>query len=283
MPATATAQKLQPDLPVSEVTIVPVKSAADRDAFIQFQYTLYRNDPNFVPPLMMERKDFLDARKHPWLKFGTAQLFLAKKHGEVVGRIAALDDPRYNEFHQSKVGFFGLFESIDDAEVAKALFDAAGAWCKSRGFPEMLGPVNYSTNYECGVLVDGFDVPPVVMMTYNPRYYLGLYDAAGLTKAKDLWAWELSSSITPPEQVVRVAEKMRQREGVTIRPVRLDDFANEVNRIKAIYNSAWEKNWGFVPMTDAEFDHLARDLKQMVVPELLMIAGRSTARRSPSR
>jgi hypothetical protein len=132
--------------------------------------------------------------------------------------------------------------------------------------------VGFSTNYECSVLVEGFDAPPVVMMAYNPRYYPGLYEACGLTKAKDLWAWELSSSVPPPEKVARIAEKIRQREGVVVRPVRMDDFANEVRRIKDIYNAAWEKNWGFVPMTDAEFDHMARDLKQMVVPDLLLLA-----------
>src|SRR5690242_8254622 len=274
----STAEKLETDAKVSppqvavDVTITPVRSAADRTAFIRLPYWLYRGDPNFVPHLEMERRDFLDPRKHPWFELGKAELFLARRNGQVVGRIAALNDPRYNEFHQTKLGFFGLFECIDDAGVARALFEAAAAWVKAQGFPQMMGPMNFSTNYECGVLVEGFDSPPVIMLTYNPRYYVGLYEACGFTKAKDLWAWELSSSTPPPEKVVRIAEKMRQREGIVVRSVNLKDFEGEVRRLKEIYNAAWEKNWGFVPMTEREFDHLAREMKPMVVQDLLLIA-----------
>jgi GNAT superfamily N-acetyltransferase len=156
--------------------------------------------------------------------------------------------------------------------VARSLFDAAAAWNRSRGFAQMMGPVNFSTNYECSVLVEGFDAPPVVMMAYNPRYYPKLYQACGFEKAKDLWAYELSSSVNAPEKVVRIAEKIRQREGVIVRPINLKDFETEVRRIKEIYNSAWERNWGFVPVTDQEFDHIARELRPVVVPELILLA-----------
>jgi len=132
--------------------------------------------------------------------------------------------------------------------------------------------VNSSTSQECSVLVRGFEASPAVLMAYNPRYYPALYEASGLTKAKDLWAFDMSSAQPPPERVVRVAEKIRQREGVLVRPVRMNDFAAEVQRVKDIYNSAWEKNWGFVPMTEAEFDHMAKEMKPLVVPELLLIA-----------
>lgn len=271
-PAKKTEPKTElPHVP-SDVTITPVQSTADRDAFIRFQYSLYSGDPNFVPPLEMERKEFLDPKKHPFFQFGRVELFLARRAGSVVGRIAAIHDPRYNEFHQTQLGFFGLFECINDPGVARGLFDAAAEWNRAQGFKQMMGPFNYTTNYECGVLVEGFDAPPVVLMTYNPRYYPDLYTACGLTQAKDLWAWELSSAVPPPEKVARIAEKMRQREGIVVRHVDLKNFDNEVKRIKDIYNAAWEKNWGFVPMTEQEFDHLARDLKQMVVPELLLIA-----------
>ena len=165
-----------------------------------------------------------------------------------------------------------MFESIDDHAVARGLFDAAATWLKSQGFPEMLGPLNFSTNYECSVLVEGFEASPAVMMAYNPRYYPALYEGCGFTKAKDLFAFDLSSSAPPPEKVVRVAEKIRQRNGVVVRAVRMSDFSAEVQRVKDIYNAAWEKNWGFVPMTEAEFDHLAKEMKPLVVPELLLIA-----------
>jgi GNAT superfamily N-acetyltransferase len=135
-----------------------------------------------------------------------------------------------------------------------------------------MGPFNFSTNYECGVLVEGFDAPPCLLMTYNPRYYPALYAACGFAKAKDLWAWELSTAVPPPEKVSRIAERVRQREGIVVRSVSMSDFAAEVKRVKEIYNSAWERNWGFVPMTAKEFDHLARDLKQLVVPDLVLIA-----------
>jgi GNAT superfamily N-acetyltransferase len=256
----------------SDVTITPVQSRADKDAFVRFPYALYRDDPNWVPPLMMERYDFLDPKKNPWFEFGTVELFLARRKGEVVGRIAAVNDPHYNAFHGTRTGAFGMFECVDDAQVARGLFEAAAQWCRSQGHVAMMGPATFSSNYEFGALYEGFEAPPVVLMPYNPRYHHALYEAAGLRKAKDLYAWELSSSVPPPEKVVRIAEKMRQRQGIVVRKVRLNDFENEIQRIKDIYNAAWEKNWGFVPMTEKEFDHLARDLKQMVVADLLLIA-----------
>jgi len=260
-----------PPLP-SDVTVGPAHSTADRDAFVDFPYRLYREDVNWVPPLRLERKDFLNPRKNPWFDHGAVELFLARRGGEVVGRIAAVDDPHYNAFQGTHLGFFGMFECIDDAGVARALFDAAQTWARGRGFAEMMGPVNFSTNYECSVLVDGFDSPPRVLMAYNPRYYPALYDACGFSKAQDLWAWEIDTTKPPPDKVVRVAEKVRKREGLVIRAARMADYANEVAKIKEVYNQAWEKNWGFVPMSDREFEQICHDMKSMVVPDLLLIA-----------
>ena len=256
----------------ADVTVTPVRSSADKIAFIRMAYSIYQGDPNWVPPLEMERKDFLDPAKNPFFEFGEVELFLARRGGQVVGRIAAVKDPHYNEFHGTNEGFFGLFECINDAGVARALLDAASQWLRSKGFVKVLGPMNFSTNHEVGMLVDGFTTPPAIMTTYNPAYYPALLEANGFTKAKDLWSWELSSSVQPPEKVARIAEKIRQREGITVRSVNLKKFEDEVRLIKGIYNAAWEKNWGFVPMTDREFDHLARDMKQIVRPELLLIA-----------
>ncbi len=271
LPAEPPTADVLPPLP-SDVTVTPVRSGADRTAFIRMPFPLYRGDPNWVPPLEMERRDFLDPRKNPFFDFGEVELFLARRGGEVVGRIAAVKDPHYNDFHGTRYGFFGLFECVNDAGVARALFDAASQWLRARGFDTVLGPMNFSTNHECGLLVEGFDRPPAVMTTYNPPYYGALIEANGFTKAKDLWSFELSASAEPPEKVVRIAEKIRQRDGVTVRSVELKKFDAEVALIKEIYNAAWEKNWGFVPMTEREFDHLARDLKQVVRPELLLIA-----------
>ncbi|ADO72026.1 hypothetical protein [Stigmatella aurantiaca] len=260
-----------PPLP-ADVTVTPVQGSADKTAFIRMAYPLYRGDSNWVPPLEMERRDFLDPRKNPFLEFGEVALFLARRGKDVVGRIAAVKDPRFNEFQGTNYGFFGLFECVNDAGVARGLFDAASQWLKAQGFTTMLGPMNFSGNQELGLLVDGFGSPPAIMTTYNPPYYAAIIEACGFTKAKDLWSFELSSSAEPPEKVVRIAEKIRQREGITVRPANLKQLNEEVARLKAIYNSAWEKNWGFVPMTEREFDHLAREMKQIIRPELVLIA-----------
>lgn len=271
LPAEQPASAAVSSMP-HDVQVTPVRGGSELTAFIRLPYSLYKGDPNWVPPLEMERRDFLNPKKNPFFAFGEVELFLARRGGQVVGRIAAVKDPRYNEFHGTKWGFFGLFECINDVGVARALLSTAERWARERGFETLVGPMNFSTNAECGMLVEGFDRPPAVMMTYNPPYYPSLLESCGFTKAKDLFAWELSSSAEPPEKVVRIAEKMREREGIRVRHLRMDDFANEVQRIKGIYNSAWEKNWGFVPMTEAEFDHLAKEMKPIVRPELLLIA-----------
>jgi GNAT superfamily N-acetyltransferase len=260
-----------PPLP-SDVQVTPVRGAAEKMRFIRFAYSIYRNDPSWVPPLEMERKDFLDPKKNPFFEYGELELFLARRGGQLVGRIAAIRNPRHMQIHGTKEGFFGLFECVNDAGVARALLDTAAAWLRERGMDAMLGPANVSSNQDWGLLIDGFGTPPAIMMPHNPTWYQGLLEANGLTKAKDLYAFELSSSAEPPEKVVRIAEKMRQREGITVRPVNLKDFKGEVERIRDIYNSAWEKNWGFVPFTDAEFDHLAKEMKTVVRPELALMA-----------
>ncbi|MDC0707525.1 N-acetyltransferase [Stigmatella sp. ncwal1] len=271
LPAEPVVSPALPPLP-ADVTVSPVQSSADKTAFIRMPYAIYRGDSNWVPPLEMERRDFLDPRKNPFLEFGEVALFLARRGKDVVGRIAAVKDPRFNQFQGTNHGFFGLFECVNDAGVARGLFDAASQWLKAHGFTTLLGPMNFSGNQELGLQVEGFGSPPAIMTTYNPPYYAALIEACGFTKAKDLWSFELSSSAEPPEKVVRIAEKIRQREGITVRPANLKHLNEEVARLKAIYNSAWEDNWGFVPMTEREFDHLAREMKQIVRPELVLIA-----------
>ncbi len=256
----------------SPVTITPVSSAAEKRAFILFQYEVYKAEPNFVPPLVMERELVLDPKKNPWFQFGTMQLFLARRDGKVVGRIAAIDDPRYNEFHGTRVGWFGFFECLDDVEAAKALFGAAEAWVKARGLAEILGPASPSSNSEWGFLLEGFEHPPAILMPWTPSYYLTLSEAAGYTKAKDLYAWRIDLAGELPPKVARVAEKVKQREGITMRSADLKEWDREVRIIKDIYNSAFERNWGFVPMTDAEFDQLGKDLKMILNTDLVLFA-----------
>ena len=255
-----------------DVEVAPVLDARDKDRFVRFPEQVYRGDLHWVPPLLMERHDFLDPRRNPFFAHADVALFLARSEGEVVGRIAAVEDRNFNAFHGSRTGYFGLYESVNDAGVAAALFGAARGWARARRLDTLLGPMNLSTNYEVGLLVEGFDSDPYFMMPYNPRYYVKLFEDCGLEKAKDLFAWERSAASPPPERFARIADRIRQAEGITIRSIDLSRFEAEVARIKDVYNAAWEKNWGFVPMSDAEFDRLARDLRRLVVPELVLIA-----------
>lgn len=259
--------------PSGGIVVERVSHSRQREDFLRFPYELYAGDPCWVPPLLMERRDFLDPAKNPFFKHAACELFLARRGNRVVGRIAAVEDRNYNAFHGTRIGYFGLYEAVDEDEVARALFGEARAWIKSRGLTEILGPMNLSTNHEVGLLVDGFDSPPLVMMPYGPRYYMRHFEEVlGLTKAKDLWAYWLSAHADPPEKVVRIAEKVRAKEGVVVRPINLGDLANEAMRIKEIYNSAWEKNWGFVPFTDEEFHHTVKDMKNLAIADLVLIA-----------
>jgi len=239
--------------------------------FIELPYRLYRNDPHWVPPLRIAVKELLDREKHPFYGEAEAEFFLARRDGQVVGRIAAVLDKAHNRFHNEQVGFFGFYESVDDPAVAKALLDRVWQWLKQRGATVMRGPVNPSTNYECGMLVDGFDSDPMVMMTYNPRYYPDLMSAAGLQKAKDLYAYGSSVAGVGVEKSERVADKAISGSGVIVRPIDLKNFNADVERVWQVYNSAWERNWGFVPMSKAEFAAMGKEMKQILKPELVLI------------
>jgi GNAT superfamily N-acetyltransferase len=217
----------------------------------------------------------LSRTKNPFFEHGTAEYFIAERDGEVVGRIAAISNQLHNETHGDRVGFFGFFECIDDQTVADTLLEAAGKWCRDLGHDILRGPASFSVNDECGLLVDGFETPPALMMPHNPRYYIGLLERAGFTKAKDLWVYQGGTEeryVPVPERLAQATELIRQRQGITLRPLNLKDFEGEVERIKELYNSAWEKNWGFVPMTEHEIDHLAAQFKPVVIPELVPMA-----------
>lgn len=254
------------------IHIQPVASWGQRRAFIKFPWKVYKDDPLWVPPLIGQQKAFLNPQKNPFYDHAQVQLFLALKDGLVAGRIAAVVNEAHNEFHGEKTGFFGFFECVNDYSVAQKLLDAARDWLRQRGMEIMRGPANFSSNDEWGMLVDGFDLSPVLMMTYNPRYYLDFMDRYGLAKARDLYAYRMFSKDGIPDRLRRMAEKIQQRESLTIRPINMKDFDGELTRIKAVYNQAWSRNWGFVPMTDREFDHLAKTLKPLVVPELVLLA-----------
>jgi GNAT superfamily N-acetyltransferase len=217
----------------------------------------------------------LSRTKNPFFEHAQAEYFIAEREGDVVGRIAAISNRLHNETHEDRVGFFGFFESIDDQDVANALLEAAAGWCRALGHDVLRGPASFSVNDECGLLVDGFDTPPALMMPHNPPYYIGLLERAGFAKAKDLWVYQGGTEeayVPVPERLARATEMIRQRQGITLRALNMKDFDGEVERIKELYNSAWEKNWGFVPMTEHEIDHLAEQFKPVVIPELVPMA-----------
>ncbi len=252
----------------------PVRTKSDEKKFIDFLYSHYANDSNFAAPLRMDRKKLIDKKKNPFYKHSLMELFLAEREGKVIGRIGAIVNDNHNIEHNDKVGFFGFFECVNEQNVANALFDEAKNFLKSKGMNAMRGPANPSVNDEYGMLFDGFDSPPVVLMTYNPQYYTTLCENYGLKKEKDLYAYLLDQETVYTEKFMRANEIAKQRNSITFRTINMKDFNNELNRIKTIYNEAWQYNWGAVKMTDAEFDALAADLKMVLEPALILIAER---------
>jgi len=257
-----------------EVVVEPVRTRAELDHFIRYQLELYAGDPYFVPPIVAERHDFFDRRKNPFFSHAEVELYLARREGQVVGRIAAIDDALWNQFHDAETGFFGMFDVPDDPAVAGALLDRAAEFARSRGMKALTGPVNLSTNHDCGTLVAGFDFPPAMMMPYNFRYYGPLLERWGLRKMKDLYAYDLSTALAPPEKVVRIAERLREQQGVRVRPISLGDLSEEIRRLKSIYNAMMDPAWLFQPMNEEEFDAIVARLRPLVRvrPELCLIA-----------
>ncbi|HYL99975.1 MAG TPA: N-acetyltransferase [Blastocatellia bacterium] len=266
------------------LTVKAVTSGRDKARFIDLPYRLYRRNDHWVAPLRMSQKDILNTSKHPFYKTSDVEMYLAERDGRAVGRIMAIFNRAHNEFHQEKAGHFGFFEVEKDFEAASALVDAAAAWLRGRGAECIRGPFNPSTNYECGLLVDAFDKSPRIMMTYNQDYYAAFLERCGLTKAMDLYAYDIhSDSFNMSDKLKRVAERTRVKDGITVRTVNMKDFEREVQRIREVYNDAWSRNWGFVPVSPEEFEHLARDLKQIVDPRVVMIAERKEEGRSEPR
>ena len=257
-----------------QIKVTQVGSRAERDAFIKFPWRIYANDPAWVPPLLLERKEFLNREKHPFYLHGNAALFLARSGGEIVGRIMASDDPSYNALQQTNVGCFGMFESIDDQDVANALFAAAADWLRRLGRDEIMGPIDYSTNYVCGLLIDGFQFPPMLLTSHNPSYYRALIEGWGFGKAMDLYAWWFANPEEAANRLRRLAAALKKRREVTVtlRHGNLSDIAGEGRRLREIYNQAWQHNWGFVPFTEKEFEFMTHELKPILVPELVWLA-----------
>ncbi len=258
--------------PQQPVSVRAVESRRDQTEFIRLGYRIYADDPHWVAPLEVEARAFLDPQRHPFYKHGEAVQFLAQQNGQTVGRIMVSDDPRFNNQHGTNLGCFGMFESIDDQHVANALLTTAAHWLRRRGRSEIIGPIDYSTNYPSGLLVDGFQSPPRIMMNHHPRYYARLLENWGLRKHKDLYAWWLRAATEKMGLWRERVERIVGGSGVTIRPMRFDDFDAEVERARSVYNTMFQSAWGFVKMTAAEFDHLARQVRRVAAPGLIWLA-----------
>lgn len=239
--------------------------------FVHFPWKIYRDNPFWVPPLIKEQI-FMFSPQYPFFEHGEMELFLARRGHETVGRVAAILDRSYVDLSHDKAVFFGFFESVQDADVARALIEKVRVWGKARELTTVRGPFNPSTNDECGFLAEGFNMSPVLMMPYNPPYYIDLIKACGLEKCKDLYAYLIESG-APPEKLERFASRVRRRlPDLTIRPVRLKKMNEELRIIRYIYNNAWRDNWGFVPLTESEIDFLASRLKPLVIEDLVLFA-----------
>jgi GNAT superfamily N-acetyltransferase len=248
------------------VEIQVVQSRRDLTRFVKLPFRLYKDEPNWVPPLIYERKRHLDRKKNPFFEHAEAEYFLALRDGEVVGRISAHVDHRLNEFQNNDWGLFGFFECENDQEAADALFKAAEDWNRARGRDRMVGPFDFSTNHECGLLVDGYDLKPQVLEFWHHPYYQQLIENAGLAKAMDLYKYFLDVSdrekILPV--VFELADKVESEHGIVVRNMRKRDFESEVRRFMEVYNAAWENNWAFVPLTDSELRDYAKQLKPLL-------------------
>ncbi len=253
-----------------EITVKKVESKTDLKTFIHIPWTVYKNDKNWVPPLISVEKERFYPEKGAYFKNAEAQFFIAYRGERPVGRIVAHINHTHNDFHKDKVGFFGFFECMPDYEAAEALFSTASDWLKERGRDIIRGPMNYSTNDECGLLVKGFDSPPVVMMSYNPQYYESFIEKFGFHKAKDLVAFYKNID-GMPERFERIIDKIKERRNYTIRKLCKKHFLEDVETIFEIYNNAWQDNWGFVPMTQPELVHLAKELKDIIDFDLAYI------------
>jgi GNAT superfamily N-acetyltransferase len=254
--------------------VVPVSSKAQLAEFIDFPHTLYANDLNYVPELFIAQRDLLTPGKHPFHQHSQLQGFLAMDGKNVVGRVAAILNKNHNQFNNAEDGFFGFFDCVNDTTISSMLLDEASNWLKQKGAKTIIGPVNFSTNESCGLLVEGFDSPPMAMMTYNYPYYLQLLEQSGFIKKVDLIAYIFGED-GYDDRSVRVKNQLLNRlkqNGVTLRPVDKKNFAQEVTAIREVYNQGWSRNLGFVPMTEEEFNYLANDLKLVLDPDFCLVA-----------
>jgi hypothetical protein len=261
------------------LTVEPVRGRKDLTRFIKLPFAIHAGSPHWVPPLIFERRAFLDKKKNPFFEHAEAEYFLALRDGRPVGRITAHVDGRWDDYQGGKDGLFGFFECEDDPEAARGLVEAATAWLRERGRERLLGPMDFTTNDECGVLVDGFEEPALILEPWHPPYYATLLEGLGMTKAMDLLMWDLwlgqlKQGDSFHDFIEKAARESESEHRVVIRQMRKRDLKAEVARFMDVYNEAWGSNWGFVPITDAEVAFQAKNLKPVLAEEWAMIAER---------
>ena len=256
------------------VDVRPVESRRDLREFIDLPYRLHSNSPVWVPPIKLERRLFLNRRLNAFFKHGDAQLFLARRDGRVVGRLSAQYDEAFNAFHSNRWGMFGFLELEDDPEVLPALLEAAGAWLRGHGRDHVIGPMDFTINDESGVMVEGFEREPMVKQPWHPPYYERLCEHAGLTKAMDLWMWELDISdrdhMLPI--IFELAEQLEPRHGITLRKMSRRSLRKDIDRFAEVYNAAWSENWGFSPYSKADLDYYTQELQLVFDANWFMVA-----------
>jgi len=259
---------------MSNLEIRPVATRREKKAFLEYPWTLYRDDPNWMPPLRMDQKEMVGYRPHPFYRNNSIQTFLAYRSGEVCGRIAAILNRDHNEHYSERRGFFGFFESVDDQEVAAGLFDAVRDWFAAEDVHQVRGPTNPSLNYTLGLLIDGFDSPPTFMMPYNPEYYAGLVEGCGFRKVEDVYAYWGHRDMLPKVEAKwhSVVMQIIEHYDVRLRPLDTSRFVEDVEAFLSVYNRSLVSTWGFVPMSPAEVRHMAKALRYLIVPELAVAA-----------
>ena len=259
---------------MSDVKVVPVSSKGERKQFLNLPWALYREDPHWIPPLRRNQAELCGFHNHPFYHYAEIQTFIAYHQGQPAGRIAAIVNPAHNERYDEQLGFFGFFECIDRQDVATSLFEAARDWFSDRDITRIRGPINPSLNYECGLLIDGFDSPPTFMMTYNPPYYAELIENAGFAKVEDLFAFwghvEMLEKLD--KKLAFIREESQRRFNVTLRNIDKSNFLNEVRMFLDIYNQSLAGTWGFTPLSPKEIDHLSGSLRHLIVPEITSVA-----------
>jgi len=252
------------------IIIKEVKEKKTLKEFINFPFKLYKNDPLYSPELIKDQMIHF-SEKNPFVKHSKVKYFLAIKGAETVGRIASIVNPVHIKYHNEKVGFFGFFESINDEEVVLSLFETVAKDLEKENMELIRGPMNFSTNEQCGILIEGFQYTPMLMTPYNPPYYQNLLEKIGFTKVKDLFAYIKKIPETLPKKIYKVAN-IAKKKGIKVRKANIKNLYNELQIFKNIYNEAWSKNWGFIPISNEELKYMANRLKPIVIPELMLIA-----------